>query len=139
MAVPATVTYDPATRIAVLDPDTDLAPDTRYVATLTSGIFDPAGQPMTLTRWRFTTGPVPTIVSSIPAPGASAVLPARPVAVTFNEDVRNAGPATIVISDPSGALARCTTYTVSVAGGVLGIRDEAYNLMPSTSWTFTTV
>jgi len=160
VAVPATVTYDPATRIAVFDPATDLAPDTKYKVALTSGIVDASGQPMTMTRWRFTTGPVPSIVSSNPAPGVTAVLPARSVTVTFSENVQNAGTATLVLSSPSGALvhatvtrsgssntwvlnptgtlARRTTYTVSVAGGLLGIRDAAYNLMPSTSWPFTT-
>ncbi|MDQ3454874.1 MAG: Ig-like domain-containing protein [Actinomycetota bacterium] len=159
-ALPGTVRYDPAARIAVFDPDTDLAPDARHTASLTSGIVDASGQPMTMTRWRFTTGPVPSIVSSNPAPGVTAVLPARSVTVTFSENVQNAGTATLVLSGPSGALvpatvtrsgssytwvlnptatlARRTTYTVSVAGGLLGIRDAAYNLMPSTSWTFTT-
>lgn len=52
--------------------------------------------------------------------------------------VTRSGSSNAWILNPTGTLAPRTTYTVSVAGGVLGIRDAAYNLMPSTSWTFTT-
>lgn len=160
VAVTATVTYDPATRTAVLDPAAALAPDTRYTTSVTSAVVDGSGQPMALARWRFTTGPEPTITTSAPAPGATGVVRGRSVTVTFSEPVQNAGPATIVLSGPSGALvpatvrrsgtsntwvldptgtlAARTTYTVSVAGGLLGIRDAAFNMMASTSWTFTT-
>jgi hypothetical protein len=58
--VPATVTYDAATRTATLNPNADLAPLTRYRAILTGGptaIRDLAGNPFGSTNWTFTTGP----------------------------------------------------------------------------------
>lgn len=160
VAVPAVVTYNATTRVATLDPSGTLTADTDYIASFTAAVKDLSGQPMRSTRWRFTTGPVPSIVNKVPAAGATGVGRQAVVRVTFNESVLNAGPTTIVLSSPAGALipatvtrngatntwildptaalAARTTYTVSVAGGLLGIRDAQYNLMPSQLWTFTT-
>lgn len=55
----ASVTYDPATRTATLDPTATLAADTQYTATLTAGITDQALVPNALAgapvSWTFTT------------------------------------------------------------------------------------
>jgi hypothetical protein len=56
--LPATVTYDAATRTVCLDPSASLARGGRYTVTLTGGasaIRDRAGNPLTMTRWTFTT------------------------------------------------------------------------------------
>lgn len=159
-AVAATVTYNATTRTAVLDPTAALAPDTRYDVRLTSAILDGAGQPVLTERWRFSTGPVPAVTTSNPLPGATGYQRSRSLTVTFSEAVLGVSTASLVLTGPSGALvpavvtrngttniwvldpvatlARSTTYTVSVAGGIIGIHDAAYNILYSESWTFTT-
>jgi hypothetical protein len=52
----ATVTYNPTTRVAVLDPAATLAKRTRYTAALTNGITDLAGNRLSAQSWSFTTG-----------------------------------------------------------------------------------
>jgi hypothetical protein len=51
-----TVTYDPDTRTATLDPNTSLARNTQFEATLTSAIRDAAGNSLQPTTWSFTIG-----------------------------------------------------------------------------------
>jgi hypothetical protein len=58
-AVSAVVSYDATTRRLTLNPNSTLAARTVYTATLTggtTGIRDLAGNPLTTTRWSFTTG-----------------------------------------------------------------------------------
>ncbi|HEX7221970.1 MAG TPA: DNRLRE domain-containing protein, partial [Candidatus Limnocylindrales bacterium] len=55
-AATATVTYDPATRTATLNPNADLAPATLYTATITTAATDVAGNGLAVARtWSFTT------------------------------------------------------------------------------------
>jgi hypothetical protein len=55
-SVSGTVTYDAATRTAVLTPSAPLADFTTYTATVTTGVADLAGNPMAAVRtWTFTT------------------------------------------------------------------------------------
>lgn len=58
VAVPASISYNPATRTATLTPNGPLAGLTRYTATV-SGAKDVAGNPMVATSWSFTTAPAP--------------------------------------------------------------------------------
>ncbi len=53
--VGATVTYDPATRTAVLKPKVTLAARRTYLVTLTPAIGTPAGVRLATTTWAFTT------------------------------------------------------------------------------------
>jgi hypothetical protein len=96
--VPATVTYNPTSRVATLNPTAALAADTRYTATLTGGataIRDVAGNPITdnpsqpraTTSWYFTTGPVPTVISRSPAANATGVSRTANITATFSEAV----------------------------------------------------
>jgi len=56
-AVPATVSYDPTTMTATLDPVDPLVETTGYTATLTTQVTDQAGNPLAADRvWSFTTG-----------------------------------------------------------------------------------
>jgi Bacterial Ig-like domain/Laminin G domain len=55
--VESVVTYDATTRRAVLNPNTRLAPNTRYVAALGPGVADLAGHPLAPVSWAFTTSP----------------------------------------------------------------------------------
>jgi hypothetical protein len=56
--VGAKVTYNATTRVATLDPSGSLLRNTRYTATLTSGITDAAGNALSSApvTWSFTTG-----------------------------------------------------------------------------------
>ena len=67
--VPATVTWDPATRSAVLDPTADLAYETTYTATIkggTSGVTDVEGVPLAVDlSWTFATEDLPPVAPSI--------------------------------------------------------------------------
>ena len=53
--VAATVTYDASKRQGILDPGTYLAPNSRYVVAMDSGITDAAGNPLQPMTWSFTT------------------------------------------------------------------------------------
>lgn len=55
--VDARVTYDAETKTATLDPSNDLAANTNYLATITTGAKDEAGNALTQNySWTFTTG-----------------------------------------------------------------------------------
>jgi hypothetical protein len=69
-AVPAAVTYDTATRTAVLNPTADLTASAKYTATVTTGVKDVAGNPLAAaSTWSFTTaaadGGTPQTVSVV--------------------------------------------------------------------------
>jgi subtilisin family serine protease len=162
--VPATVTYNAATRTATLDPSANLPADGTYTATLaggTSAIRDAAGTPLATTSWRFTTGPAPAITAFTPGSNTLLVRRTSNAAVTFSEPVqgvttgtftlRNAATGAAVaaavyrngttnqwILDPQQALAARTKYTVAVSGGSSGIRDLAGNPLAAKTWQFTT-
>jgi len=76
--VSATVTYDPTTNKATLQPTSNLAAQTAYTATITggtSGVKDLAGNPISVTySWNFTTSILdttpPTVTLTAPANGA---------------------------------------------------------------------
>ncbi len=87
VSVPASVSYDPTTREATLDPDQDLAPGESYTATVeggAGGVTDVAGNPLAADHvWSFAT-------SSVVEP------PKETVAVPVAEDtyVSDAAPGT---------------------------------------------
>ena len=62
----AVVSYDPLSRSATLNPDTDLKPNTQYLATISAAIEDSAGNnPLGSDfSWSFTTAPSILLVSS---------------------------------------------------------------------------
>ncbi|MGY1641507.1 Ig-like domain-containing protein [Geodermatophilus sp. SYSU D00703] len=162
-AVPATVTYDPASRVATLDPAAPLTPEAGHVATVTEGIRDAAGHALARTSWTFTTGPapdtaVPTVTGATPTDGTGGVPPDATVTATFSEPVTGVDPATMVLRpegggeavpaavrydagtraavlDPSVDLAPGTRYTAGLGGE---IEDPAGNRLAPVSWSFTT-
>ena len=85
--VPGTVAYDVANRIATLVPASDLALNTTFTATLTTGIRDLAGNALASNFvWSFTTG---TEEAQAPAPLGSA----NAFAVLAGSTVTNTGPS----------------------------------------------
>ncbi len=98
----------------------------------------------------------PTVTSTNPAAGATAVATNSTIRVTFSQ---NMDPTTINATTftlkgvagtvqysgttatftPSAALTASTTYTATVMGGTSGVKDLAGNTLASTqSWVFTT-
>jgi hypothetical protein len=162
-AVAATVSYNATTRVATLNPTTNLAADTRYTAALTGGataIRDLAGNALASTSWTFLTGPRPTVTSRTPASGATGISRTARVTATFSEAVQGVSGTTVRLKNPSGTvvtatvtynattrsltlspsstLAASTRYTATLTGGTTGIRDMAGNPMSTSSWSFTT-
>jgi ketosteroid isomerase-like protein len=103
-AVAGTVTYAGTT--ATFTPTASLAANTVYTGTITTGATDPGGNPLQANFvWSFTTGP-PTVISTVPAAGATGVLVNTVVSATFSEPMN---PATI----------NAATFTLAGPGGVL--------------------
>jgi len=140
---------------ATLNPSGVLLADTKYTATLTSGITDTSGNPLTTTSWTFLTGPRPT-VSVSPGSGATAVSRTANVTATFSEPITGvsanfslktasgtAVTATVTYNsttltatlDPSTTLLANTQYTATLTSA---IKDIAGNAINPTSWSFTT-
>ncbi len=66
-ALPATVTYDGAANSAVLDPASDLAPDTEYRATVGATVIGQNHLALgTQYSWNFTTSPNPVAFTDVP-------------------------------------------------------------------------
>jgi hypothetical protein len=156
--VPSVVSYNATTRVATLNPNATLAPDTRYTATLTTAIKSADfGVSLVPTAWTMVTGPAPVVNFRSPAPGAVGVSRVSNVVVGFNEPVTGTTTASVVLRTPSGAtvpavvtynattrratlnpnatLAARTRYTFGLGSGV---RDLAGNWLTPTSWAFTT-
>jgi hypothetical protein len=165
--VNAPVTYDGTTRTATLDPSVDLAANTWYTATLTSGIRSATGTPLANTSWTFTTAgattpadtTAPTVTARTPAGSPTGAAVTTNVTATFSEGVQGvsgttftlkAGTATVAATvsydlgtrvatlDPTANLAPSTQYTATLTGGPSAIRDAANNALATVSWTFTT-
>ena len=84
-AITGTVGYDVPNRIATFNPASDLAPNTVYTATLTTGTRDLAGNPLAVTfNWTFTTAATPSGQAPVALGAAStfAVLGASTVTST---------------------------------------------------------
>lgn len=74
--IPASVSYNGTNRAATLNPTANLAPGTRYTATLVGGataIRDTGGTPLATTTWTFLTGPKPKVNATLPTNGATGV------------------------------------------------------------------
>jgi hypothetical protein len=157
-SVAAVVTYNATTKVATLNPSANLAADTKYTASLTSGIKNAAGGSLAPIEWTFTTGPRPTVTAKTPAAAATAVSRTTAVTATFSENVvgistttvtlkkaSNSAPVTatvtynpstrVVTLVPSTALAASTKYTVNLTNG---IKDPAGNNLVALNWSFTT-
>jgi hypothetical protein len=156
--VPATLSYDAATRTATLDPQAALAATTTYTAAL-SGARDPAGNQMDPVTWSFTTDTPdttsPTVTARTPASGATGVALGVSPTATFSEAVQPStitfelrgpggalvagtttydGPTRTATLDPGSNLASNTSYTATISGA----RDASGNQVQPVSWSFTT-
>src|ERR1035437_10391077 len=121
---------------ATFTPATHLAGSTLYTATITTGAKDLLGDALASNFvWSFTTGKIPTVISTNPLNGAINVFINQKITVTFSEAINS---ATVIAPG---------TFTVAVAGGgggagagvggnVFGAKTAAVvpppNLLPST-------
>src|SRR3954454_10279609 len=160
--VPASVSYDSATRVATLHPDLPLASGTTYTAHLGDRVADAGINRLAPTDWTFTTAvssdeESPTLTDRSPDIDAVGVPVSSRVTATFSEPVTGvvaAGfalndffgfevPATVSYDDatrtatltPTQPLAAGTPYTVSLGGPVT---DAAGNPFWASTWSFTT-
>jgi hypothetical protein len=164
--VAATVTYDPATRVATLTPTAQLASNTNYTVTVT-GVQDAAGNPLgAQPPWTFTTAmdtTKPTVILTAPEDGRAGFPRDSVITVTFSEDMNPAtlnGTLTnftvrttigaipvagtvsyntttrIATFNPTGNLAASTSYTVTITSGATDLAGNG--LAGNFTFTFTT-
>ncbi len=159
-AVPAALTYEAATRTAVLTPSASLAATSTYRAEVTTGVRAADGTAKSATEsWTFQTGvpiavtrrtPGPLVTAASPETAVRAELskaldPATLTASTFSlEDAGGPAvaaalsynPATRLVSlIPTAALSPGATYTARLAG-IRALDDQS--LSAPVVWTFTT-
>jgi len=161
-AIPGTVTYNQATRIAEFDPTGDMPNPANITASITNAARDLAGNAATPFTWAFTTRDAtgPTVTATTPAAGAAGVPPTTAVTITFSEPLdatsvnatnitmrvtssSAAVPGTVTFNPttrvatftPTATLAQTTGYTVTVSG----VRDAGGNAMVAPfTFAFTT-
>jgi hypothetical protein len=155
--VAGVVSYSGST--ATFTPTAVLANSTLFTATITTGVKDPGGAALAANFvWTFTTAPRPTVVSTVPANGASLVPVNTLVSATFSEAMNAATitGTTFTVTGPGATpVAGAVTYTgntatftptVALANGTLftatittGAKDPTgAPLAANFVWTFTT-
>jgi methionine-rich copper-binding protein CopC len=156
--VPATVSYNSATRVATLDPTNILSPLTTYTVTV-SGAKDAAENVMAVTSWSFTTAALdttpPVVSTNVPSSGSTNIALRTSLKATFNEPVQGST-ITFTLKDslnqnvtgtvrydelsqtvtlkPAADLAPQMTYTATLTGA----QDLSGNTIAPHTWTFTT-
>jgi hypothetical protein len=165
-SVTGVVTYVAAGSIATFTPNASLASSTQYTVTITTGAIDLTGTGLASNCvWTFTTAaaPVvipPTVISTIPANGATNVPFNQAISATFSTAMNPAtissstftltGSGTAAISGlvayaaigntltfiPSANLAPGTLFTATITTGAQNLAGVA--LTANYVWTFTT-
>lgn len=157
--VAGTVSYNSSTHVATFTPSANLSSNTTYTATLTSGITDLAGNPLTQYTWNFTTAnssTPPTVTSTTPVSNQTGVSTATTITAAFSETVQNVNSSTFTVTSggvpvagtvsynssahvatftPSVPLSPGITYTATLSSA---ITDLSGNHLSPTSWSFTT-
>jgi hypothetical protein len=145
--VSATVSYDAATRTAVLAPSASLAPATSYTVTVVGGATDPrvkdlAGNPLfassvsVFTTAALDTAP-PTVTARNPASGAVNVGLSNVVSVTFSEDMDPASITTSNVQLRDAANALVAASVAYSAGTRTATLTPSATLFPSTVYGVT--
>jgi hypothetical protein len=155
--VAGVVTYSGTT--ATFTPTLLLANSTLFTATITTGAKDPTGAPLAANFvWTFTTAPPPTVVSTVPVNGATAVAVNTPISATFSVPMEATtittttftltGPGATAVTGavsyagntatftPAALLAGSTLYTATVTTGAKD--PTGAPLAANVVWTFTT-
>ena len=158
-SVNGSISYSGGT--AIFSPSGNLAPNTTYTGTITTGAKDVTGNALASKYvWNFTTGgdvTPPTVIATDPLNTATGIALDKKITATFSEAMNPLtmnittvvlqqgtmvvlGTATYsgttVTFSPSGNLAASTTYTVTVTTGA---KDLAGNSLANNYvWSFTT-
>jgi hypothetical protein len=160
--VPGTIACTGA--VATFTPAADLAYNTLYTATITTGAQSLAGTPMAKNYvWSFRTVPgngPPTVIFTLPLDGATAVPTNQVLSATFNEamdaatidattftltgpgatsvtgTVAYSAPGSVATFTPTAKLAASTLYTATITTGATNSGGTA--LAANYVWTFTT-
>jgi ketosteroid isomerase-like protein len=155
-AAAGAVSYSGTT--ATFTPTASLAANSVYIGTITTGATDPGGNALQANFvWSFTTG-APTVISTVPAGGATAVAVNTVVSATFSEPMNpatltnatftvtgpGATPVARVVSyagstptfTPTTVLANSTVFTATITTGAKDPAGAA--LAANFVWTFTT-
>jgi hypothetical protein len=135
-AVSGTVTYVGVT--AVFTPASNLAPNTVYTATVTTGARNPAGDALVANKiWIFTTGTAidttaPTVSATVPLRNATVVPLNQKIAATFSKvmDPTTLTTTTFTLTQGGTAVTGTVTYT-----GVTAVFTPASNLAANTVYT----
>jgi hypothetical protein len=165
-AVSGVVTYVAAGSVATFKPSTNLAANTLYTATITTGAEDLEGTALAQNFvWTFTTAAAPivvppTVISTIPANAATDVPFNQAVSATFSKAMNPAtinsttfnltGPGVTPVAGlvayaaigntltftPTSNLAPGTLFTATVTTGAQDLAGDA--LSSNYVWTFTT-
>ncbi|HUX68664.1 MAG TPA: Ig-like domain-containing protein [Terriglobales bacterium] len=152
----ATASFAPAAALTV---------NTLYTASLATSVANPAGAGLASPFiWTLKTGPAPavppTVIATVPAPGATGVPLNQKLAATFSEGMNPATitAATFTLSGPGGAavagtvtyvatgsvatfaptapLAALTTYLATITTGVTSVAGDP--MAANFTWTFVT-
>jgi hypothetical protein len=150
--------------VATFTPGAELAANTLYTATIGTTTKSLAGTPLPANYvWTFRTAPastLPTVISTVPANGATGVPINQALSATFSVAMTPAtisattfkvtGPGAVVVTGvvtyvaagsvatftPAASLAPSTAYTATITTGVEGLNGAA--MASNYVWTFTT-
>jgi len=147
--------------VATFNPTANLAQNTVYTATITTGVRDLAGNAMALNYvWVFTTADVtpPTVISTTPLDSATGVAVNTNYTATFSEPMtaNTINDQTIILRQGNNVIAGAVSFagrvatfnpTNDLAGGTVytatvttGVRDLSGNAMAANKvWIFTTL
>ena len=159
--VSGTVSYHPQNNSASFTPDSPLAANASYTATIAAGVRDLAGNQLGAPRsWSFTTAlqdsTAPTVTATLPGDGAANLATTSSFSATFSEaiDPSTLTPASFGVAGVSGSvsyhaatrsatftpdlpLANNASYTATIGTGV---RDLAGNpLAAPVNWSVRTI
>jgi len=137
-SVTGTVTYSGTT--ATFTPTTLLAPSSMYTAMITTGAKDAIGAALASNFvWSFTTGTIPTVISTNPVNAAISIPINRKITATFSEAMN---PATVTaagvfsLTVTTGGTVVPGTVTFVAADNTV-IFSPTANLLPNTHYTAT--
>src|SRR5579864_5212533 len=137
-AVTGVVTYSGTT--ATFAPSAALAASTLYTGTITTGAADPLGNHLASNFvWTFTTGSIPSVISTNPLNGATNVPINQKITATFSEAMNSGtvtAAATFTLAVTTGGAAVPGTVTYVAATNTTTFAPTA-NLLASTQYTAT--
>lgn len=142
--VEGTVIYDTPSRTATFHPIPNLAHDTTYTATITTGVRDLSGNALAASySWTFTTGSeadttAPTIQTVYPVNGAVDVQINPVITAVFNEDMEGASfdSTTILLTDSDNVVKDIKDVIYDPVSKTVSFKPQS-NLSFGTTYTVT--